>query len=322
MSTHRPHGQRVVDVHAHFIPEVYRTGLLAAGRDHPDGSPIPPWNAAAHIEQLDHLGIDVAMLSLSSPGLDVDGRPPFWARMVNDAGADIVANHPDRFGWLASLPLPDVDESLSELTRVEDELHPDGFALLTQVGDVYLGDPRLDPVMAELDRRAAVVFIHPTSPAGCQQVDGGRPAPLVEYLFDTTRAVVNLMLNGVFQRYPRIRWIVPHNGAAVASVLDRVQLFNDYVLRTPEAETVDAVLGRLYYEIGSSAPFPRAATALLGIARPDRLLLGTDVPYAPPLAVAQNLERLLSGELLRGNELTALVGGNAVRLFPRLGQAE
>lgn len=313
-----PESQRVVDVHAHFIPDAYRGGLLAAGKDHPDGSPIPPWDADAHLERLDQVGIDTAMLSLSSPGLDVDGRPTHWARVVNDAGASLVAEHPDRFGWLASLPLPDVDASLSELARAEDELDADGFALLTHVGGVYLGDPQLDPVMAELDRRAAVVFIHPTSPAGCSHVDLGRPAPLIEYLFDTTRAVVNMVLNRVFQRYPRIQWIVPHNGAALTSVVDRVQLFGDYVLRTPDAESVEDVLGRLYYEIGSSAPFPRAAEALLGIAGPDRLLLGTDLPYAPPPAVTQNLERLASGDLVRGNDLAALVGGNAERLFPRV----
>lgn len=305
----------VVDVHAHFVPEPYRAGLLAAGKDRPDGSPIPPWSAAAHLERLDELGIETAMLSLSSPGLDVDGRAEYWAELVNDAGAALAAEHPRRFGWFASLPLPDVEASLGELDRVAEQA--DGFALLTNHAGVYLGDPQLDPVMAELDRRQAVVFVHPTSPAGCGQVDQGRPAPLIEYLFDTTRAVTNLLLNRVVQRFAGIRWIIPHNGAALASVADRVQLFSDFILKAPDAEPVADVLARLYYEVGSSAPFPRAASALLELVGPDRLLLGTDLPYAPPPAVAANLARLRAGELVTG-DLTGLLSGNALRLFPRL----
>lgn len=308
-----------VDVHAHFVPAAYRAALLAAGMETPDGSPIPPWSVSAHLERLDELQLGTAMLSLSSPGLDFDGRPSYWAQVVNDVGAGLVTDHPDRFGWFASLPLPDIDASLVEIDRAAAELHADGFALLTHYSGSYLGDPRFDPVMSELDRRRAVVFVHPTSPAGCAAVDCGRPAPLIEYLFDTTRAVINLLLNRVFQRYPGIRWVVPHNGAALAAVTDRVQLFADHILHS-EGETVEAALARLYFEVGSSAPFPRAGASLLGLASPERLLLGTDLPYAPPPAVAANLTRLRDGELVKGAALAALLGGNARQLFARLAQ--
>ena len=313
----RPAPNSLVDVHAHFVPEPYRAGLLAAGKDRPDGSPIPPWSAAAHLERLDELGIETAMLSLSSPGLDVDGRPEYWARLVNDTGAALVADHPRRFGWLASLPLPDVTASMREMDRVT-EASADGFALLTNYAGVYLGDRLLDPVMAELDRRQAVVFIHPTSPAGCSHVDQGRPAPLLEYLFDTTRAVTNLMLNRVLQRFRGIRWIIPHNGAALTSIVDRLQLFSDYVLQATDTVPIRELLSRLYFEVGSSAPFPSTAASLVSAVGTERLLLGTDLPYAPPPAVAANLARILAGDLLTGDALAGLLGQNARWLFHRL----
>lgn len=314
-----PAAPRVVDVHAHFVPSAYREALVAAGNGHPDGSPIPPWSAASHVEMLDRLAITTAVLSASSPGPQVDGRPAYWARLLNEAGAATRAEHPGRFGWLASLPLPDVEASLAEIEHATGQLQADGFALLTHTEGVYLGDARLEPVMAELDRLGAVVFVHPTSPAGCQAVDMGRPAPLLEYLFDTTRAVVNLVLSGSLARFPHIRWIVPHNGALLAGVVDRVRLFQEHLVPGGLDLDARAALAGLYYEVGSSAPLPRTAAAARELASDDHLLLGTDVPYAPPVAVTQNVERLLAGELLSGEGLQMLCHGNADALFPYLG---
>lgn len=310
--------RRIVDVHAHFVPPDYRSALAAAGNQHPDGSPIPPWSADAHVEMLDRLEISTAMLSLSSPGVDVDGRPAYWARAVNEFGAGVRAAQPGRFGWLASLPLPDVDASLAEIAYASDELHADGFALLTHGQDAYLGDPSWEPVMAELNRRRAVVFVHPTSPCGCAHVDMGRPAPLLEYLFDTTRAIVNLVLSGVLQRHPEIRWIIPHNGAALPAVVDRVALFQQHILHSPDEIEITHALRRLYYEVGSSAPFPRTAEAARALTSDDHLLVGTDLPYAPPPAVEANLRRLVAGEILAGDGLDRLCHGIADFLFPGL----
>lgn len=137
---------RVIDVHAHFVPTEYREALVAAGNAFPDGSPIPEWSAQRHIELLDELGATTAMLSASSPGVEVDGHPAYWARFLNEAGAATRAEHPGRFGWLASLPLPDVDAALGELEYCAEQLHADGFALLTnQGGECILATQRLIP---------------------------------------------------------------------------------------------------------------------------------------------------------------------------------
>lgn len=172
--------------------------------------------------------------------------------------------------------------------------------------------------MEELDRRRATVFVHLTLPAGCCHVDMGRPAPLLEYLFDTTRAVVNLVLTGTLLRYPHIKWIVPHNGAALAGVVGRVSLFQREVLHSAAELDIGAALRGLYYEVDSSAPFPRTAAAVRGLTADDHLVLGTDLPYAPPPAVRDNAARLLAGEFVAGSSLERLRHGTAEELFPGL----
>lgn len=131
MKRQQPPVSRIKDVHPHFVPTEYREALVAAGNAFPDGSPIPEWSAQGHIELLDELGVTTAMLSASSPGAEVDRRPAYWARFLNEAGAPTRAEHPGRFGWLASLPLTDVDAALGELEYSAELLRADGFALLT-----------------------------------------------------------------------------------------------------------------------------------------------------------------------------------------------
>jgi predicted TIM-barrel fold metal-dependent hydrolase len=136
-----------VDVHAHFLPADYREALLANGHERPDGFPIlPEWSPEGHLEVLDRLGIGTAMLSVSSPGVALGEDAAAWARSVNETGAATVRAHPDRFGLLASLPLPDVDAALAELRHAFDRLGADGIALLTNVDGVYLGDERYEPL--------------------------------------------------------------------------------------------------------------------------------------------------------------------------------
>ena len=307
-----------IDVHAHFVPDGYVDGLAGVGVSAPDGAPIPSWSAAAHLASMDHLGIATAVLSLSSPGVTPFGRgAAAWARRANDEAAGITAAHPDRFHFFGTLPLPDVDAACVEATRVLDDLGAAGIALLTQTNGTYLGDSALDPLMAVLDRRSAVVFVHPTSPAGCDAVDQGHPAPFIEYLIDSTRAFVNLYVTSVLTRYPNIRWIVAHNGALLADLIDRVDLLGPLILPPgPERGTFVDAARRLYYEVGSSAPFPRAAPAAAALTDASHLLLGTDYPYAPPAAIEANVAALRAGRLVGGDQLHALLAENARSILP------
>jgi predicted TIM-barrel fold metal-dependent hydrolase len=304
-----------VDVHAHFVPNDYRAALLAAGHEHPDGvARIPDWDAAGHVEVLDRLGIGTALLSISSPGVHFgdDDAARGLARTVNEAGRRAARAHPGRFGLLAALPLPDVDGARAEIDHAFDELHADGVALLTNVGGTYLGDPALEPVFDELDRRRARVLIHPTSPVCWEPTALGRPRPMIEFLFDTTRAVTNLVLNGTIARHRNIAFIVPHAGAALPVVVDRIAAFSQILAGVDPATVVERDLAGLHYDL-AGFPLPRQLDALLAVTTLEHLHYGSDYPFTPePVAAA------LAHQLEERGDLTAQLTANTHHLFPHL----
>jgi predicted TIM-barrel fold metal-dependent hydrolase len=274
----------LIDVHAHFVTDSYIRQAGAAGHALPDGVPAwPRWSAEAHLDLMDRSGIDTAVLSVSSPGVFF-GDPRAareLAREVNEDGARIVREHPGRFGLFASLPLPDVDGALTEIAHAFDTLGADGVVLESNSHGVYLGDGRLDPVFAELDRRGAVVFVHPTSPVCWERSALGRPRPMVEFVFDTARTVTDLLFAGTLERCPNLKVVVPHCGGALPVLADRINGFMKLFM--PAGATApDAVaqLRGLYYDLAGPA-FPRQVPALLGLADPDRLLYGSDTTAGP-----------------------------------------
>lgn len=311
-----------LDAHAHYVTERYAEECRAAGHDHPDGMPgLPGWSVAAALEVMGTAGISAAVLSVSSPGVHfgadslAESRAARdLARHVNDAGAEIVALHPGRFGLSAVLPLPDVDGALTELGRAYGELSTDAIALETNYHGRYLGDPAFAPVLAELDARAAVVTLHPTSPPAAEHTTFGRPAPMIEFLFDTTRCVVDLALGGTLARYPQIRWIVPHGGAVLPVVAHRVAGMSR-LAGTPA--DMPAVLAGLYYDLAGTV-LPVALNALLEVAGPGRLLYGSDFPFTPAPAVAQLSAALRDTPALKNARLEPAPGSAAAALFPRL----
>ena len=314
---------RRIDTHAHYITPEYREALLAAGHARPDGIPaIPAWDPATTLALMDRLGIETAMLSISSPGVHFgdDEAARRLARLVNEQGRALVLAHPGRFGLFAALPLPDLDGALAELRYAFDVLQADGVVLETNYHGLYLGDERLETLFRALDEYRAVVFIHPTSPAcgGCGALALGYPQPMLEFIFDTTRAVVNLLLAGVTARYPGVRVIVPHGGAALPVVADRVVALLPGLGLTPpltEAELF-ARLRRLYYDLAGT-PVPRLLPALLSFADPTHLLYGSDYPFTPDALVARLLGKLEAADVSPGTRRLFL-RENAVALFPRL----
>lgn len=317
-----------IDVHAHFIPDAYRAAAIAAGHARPDGMPaIPAWSEQEMLAMMDRQRIRTALLSISSPGVhfgdDVAARK--LARAVNLEGARLKATHPGRFGFLASLPLPDVDGALAELAFALDELGADGFILESNSGGIYPGDPRFDPVYAELDRRSAVVLLHPTSPhcSSCSLPGPALPAPVLEFMFETTRAVTNLILTKCIERYPRLRIVIPHAGAALPALVDRIAMVTAIMpsMAGTSPEAILATLGKLYFDL-AGAPLPRLLPALRTFADPARLLYGSDWPFTPEPVVARLRKRL--DEELAGTpeELQAIFSGNARRLFPLLSAVE
>ncbi len=312
-----------IDVHAHFMPECYTEALAQHGLGQSDGGfPFPAWSAEAAIATMDRLEIATAIISVSSPSvnfLPVAGRPAL-CRAVNLAGHQLAVTHAGRFGLFASLPLPDIDAALKEIAFAFDDLGADGIVLETNINGEYLGSPRFAPVFAELNRRAAVLFVHPTSPVCPDSLMAGRPAPLIEFPFDTTRCFVDLLYRRVIQANPQIRFIVPHAGGALSALAARIASFANVPFIAPrpasEAEVFEALRG-LYYDLALST-HPSALTALRGIAPLDHILFGSDWPFAAEANVAHALTQLLQENGLDDGQIAALTRGNAEALFPRL----
>ncbi|MFJ1596574.1 amidohydrolase family protein [Streptomyces sp. NPDC088261] len=317
----RPPLHGAIDVHAHFITPRLRAAMEAAGHGQPDGMPaIPDWNPESALALMDRTGVAAAVLSVSSPGIGF-GDPAGireLARTVNEEGAVVVRTYPGRFGLLASLPLPDVSDALRETHHAFDTLHADGVVLHTHYAGRYLGDARYDPLMAELDRRAAVVLLHPTSPPHAEATSLGWPRPMLEFPFETTRAVTHLILRGVRDRFPAIRFIVPHAGAVLPSVADRLSVFALGV--GAESTDVFGALRGFYYDVAGFA-LPRLLPSLLTLADADRLLYGSDFPFTPGW-VAEGLAATLAGSGVLTPEQQALMQREtAAALFPRVASA-
>lgn len=300
---------RLFDVHQHVLPRSYLEGLAAAGIDsaREDGFPTPTWSDADLVRFADEMGIGYSVVSISSPHVvwERGEQGVELARHVNDELAAFCRAHPGRYGLATTLPLPDVAASLAEAERGFVELGAVGVKVPTNACGTYLGDSALDPLMAVLDERSAVVTIHPTKPSAVPAGQfAAEHAPLFEFLADTTRAVLNLVVHGTIERYPRVRWVVPHCGAFLPEVAHRMSGISRVLV--PAGMMADAdVLGNLrslYYDVAGDAE-PVMLDALLKVADPSHLLYGSDWPYTPaPLAKAK-LGALLEGphaDLMRG----------------------
>ncbi len=313
----------LVDVHAHFVTDRYITEAIRAGHGHPDGMPgWPTWSAAAHLELMDQCRIATSILSISSPGTHFgdDRAARDLARHVNDTAADITRTHPKRFGHFASLPLPDIDGALHELTRALDELGSDGVAIETNAGGVYLGDPRHDPLYAELHRRRAVVFVHPTSPPCAEAISLGRPRPMLEFLFDTTRTVSDLVFSGVLTRYPDIEWVFTHGGGTLPLLADRMELFRTFLDgpdTPPDDPTLQDQIATLWFDMAGT-PFPHQVPALVTAFGHDRVLYGSDYCWTPAAAAAAQVASLDTAPPPDGDSWRDLTTRNAQRLLHRL----
>ncbi len=312
----------LVDVHSHFLTETYVAAARGAGHHHPDGMPgWPTWSVRDHLALMDQCGTSRSLLSISSPGIHFgdDDAARELARSVNNEGAAIVAAQPDRFGHFASLPLPDIDASLAELAHALDELGSDGVTIETNTGGVYLGDPRYDPLYAALNERGAAVFVHPTSPPHAADLALGRPRPMLEFIFDTTRAVSDLVFSGAIIRYPDIRWVFTHGAGALPLLVDRMEMFR--MLLADEGRHADPAVpeqvGRLWFDMAGT-PFPRQVPAMTAAFGTERLLYGSDYCWTPAPATRAQLSSIDDAPQPEGDSWRALTTRNAQRLLPRL----
>jgi predicted TIM-barrel fold metal-dependent hydrolase len=302
-------------VHAHYIPQVYRDALVAAGQAQPDGIPaLPEWDEALALQAMDKLDVWLAILSISSPGVHFGDAAAAiaLARDVNEVGAQLARARPGRFGFFAVLPVPEIDAAVAETRYALDYLGADGISLLTNHHGMYLGDERLEPIFAEVATRASVVFIHPTSPPN-PAVAPGYAAPMLEFPFETTRSVTDLVLAGVLQRHPDLRVIVAHAGAALPVLPARVDMMAP-VLAHPDVPSLRAALHTLHFVL-AGAPVDEQLAALLAVADPWWLHYGSDFPFTPWQGCEFLAQQLQDSPLLDASNRDDVFRDNAFDLF-------
>jgi predicted TIM-barrel fold metal-dependent hydrolase len=313
----------VIDFHSHFIPQCYRDELSRLGMEAPDGMRgVPAWSEDLALGLMDRFGVDAALLSISSPGIHFGDQQAAnrLAGQVNSAGAELCDRHPNRFGFFATLPLPDIDASVRELRRSTQELGCAGVILLSNYRGIYLGDERLDPIFAELDKLGSLVFIHPTSPAAVSQLGGPWAAPIFEFQLDTTRAVANLLFSRTLERYPRIRYVIAHAGAALPALADRLDAVGNRLVKSDDGPIpVIEQLKRLHYDL-AGFPAPNHLPSLLSLVGPEQLLWGLDWPHTLESMIAQGVHAIESSPHMTPKVLDMAKRRNAARLL--YGEAE
>jgi predicted TIM-barrel fold metal-dependent hydrolase len=303
-----------IDVHHHFMPQFHIDSMTKPGR-RAAGSP-PKWSPALSLEDMDKSGIATSVLSIAQPGVwygDNVEESRGLARQLNEYGATMVKDHPGRFGLFACIAPPDVPGSLKEIEYALDTLKADGIGLLTSYQDKYLGDPSFAPVYEELNRRKAVIYVHPTTPDCCRGLVPGIPPSAIEYATDSTRTIAHLVFSGTAMKFPDIRWIFSHSGGTLPFLTGRfVRLAQERKLPIlPNGPLPE--FKKFHYELAQGNT-PGQIAALLKMVSISQVMYGTDYPFRDGTEV----NRGIADWGFSAADLRAIEYENAARLLPRI----
>ncbi|HKT19757.1 MAG TPA: amidohydrolase family protein [Stellaceae bacterium] len=300
-----------IDVHHHIAPAAY---LRESGEG--VGRALKTWSLAKSIEDLEEGGIATAILSVTqlSKHINNDAQRRSLARACNDEAARIVADHPGRFGMFAVLPLPDIEGSLKEIEYGLDRLKADGVGMYTCYHDKWLGDPLFDPVFAELDRRKAVIYVHPSIPDCCRNLVPGVADAAIEFGTDTTRAITRMVFSGASRRFPNLRIIWSHAGGTMPYLIERFVRMaqqREFAKLLPQGFMPEA--RRFFYDTAQVANHTTLACAREVV--PNRhFVFGSDFPYRTS---REHVEGLETCGVFNSAELDAIARGTVARLLPR-----
>jgi predicted TIM-barrel fold metal-dependent hydrolase len=345
-----------VDVHAHFVPDFYADALREAGHTPgPDGMPgIPSWDAKSHLQFMKENNIAKSILSISSPGVylnvpskDATKKAIKLARKVNKYGSEVKAKYPDKFGFFASLPLPDVKASLKEIDYLFTKLNPrpDGIVMMSNYYGLYLGDRDLEPVYEALNELNVTIFEHPTTP--CTQfnelrfdIDKNAPAisqqqwqalnrpvavrqfaaPTLDFPFDTARTFADLFYTRMPTKFPNLKWIMSHAGGGLIPTLDRIVTYSSLYpgLNLTEASMKETLAKNFYFDLAGPWPVNFAIPALLRWVDYTKIVWGSDTVFTPMASAAKlatAFDKDVSEVLKDPRQANAVRATNARRLF-------
>lgn len=308
-----------IDVHHHIYPRQF---MQHQEELNPKWGPQRPpaivkdWSPQFAVDQLDRNNVAVAILQMiSDPGVwfgDVNAAR-ILAREWNEYAAQMMRDFPKRFGMLAVVPMPDIDGTLEEIAYAFDTLHVDGVQFMSHYDHKYPGDKAFAPVLDELNMRKATVLVHPFLPPCHDILPGVRPRT-IEFPFDSTRAIVSLVMSGTTSRFPNIKFIFCHGGGALPGLAGRIEELTkdekDRSERVPNG--IEYELKKCYYEI-ANAYHPPTFAALQALAPESHILFGTDYPYVSIPAHVDGLAKVVPSPSTR----RAIERDNALAIFPR-----
>ncbi len=303
----RAGGPGIVDVHAHFQPNVLR----ALGMP----GPMASWSLQRHLDDMAAAGVTRSLLSVTTPGVPESGeRARTLARGINEDAAKLAADNPGRIGYFLALPMDDPDAALKEIEYGYDVLKAPGVGLFTSYGQYWLGDRRFDPVFEELNRRKAVVYVHPNTATCCTRLIPEVADTLIEYGTDTTRAISSYVYRGAARRFPEVRMIWSHSGGTMPFLIERFEGADRGAARNQVPEGFRATAAKFFYDIAQST-HAIPSQALKQLVSTDHIVFGSDFPFRTCLDHVQGLEaaRVYTAEELRG-----IYAGNVTRHLPEL----
>lgn len=289
----------VIDFHAHAILPSYINALktLKIDAQAEEGFPLPKWSVENHLQFMADAGIDYTILSMATPHIS-----DFAAvREINEEFAEICRRYPDKFGFVATLPLPNVESSIEEFYFATEKLGALGVKVASNSDGIYLGDEQLDEIFSVLNEKKSLVIIHP-SPARFlprNNVVTGKVMALFEYPADTTRAVLNILANKTLEKFPNLRIIVPHCGSFLPYMKQRAGAMFQMLASMNLMEPVNfsASLSKLFFDTAGD-PMPEQFDMLLKITSLDKIILGTDYPYVPAQVILKK-KKIFDEELTR-----------------------
>jgi predicted TIM-barrel fold metal-dependent hydrolase len=300
----------IVDVHHHYTSPAL-LAMMKGRRTHQTFN--EGWTLQKSLDAMDAAGVATAVVSTSDPGVyfgDYD-QAKALARDCNEYQARMVSDHKGRFGMFTTLPLPDIDNTLAEIAYGLDTLKAQGVGMMTSYGTRYLGDPAFVPVMEELNRRKAAVFVHPLQPACCTSVVPLVPDVVVEYGTETSRTIASLLMNHTTIKYPDVRFIFSHGGGAVPFLTFRFQRMvgGDEALMKDNPGGAIALIQKLYFDT-AQAWNQYSLPSLAKLMPAEHIVFGSDFPAASPLDTAKGLRAFVPDDALakieRGNALSIL----------------
>lgn len=304
-------------MHSHYISPGFAQFLDDYFDGQGDGVPTPHFSIDNYLSLMQEADIDYGVLSISSPHLSAapDEEMLKLTEEVNDYGANLTKSYKDKIGFFASLPLPLVEESVRAIDYALDVQNAHGFTLPTNARGIYLGDQRLDDILAKLNERHALVAIHPNEPKPINDdIKAEILTPLMEFFFDTTRTIIYMNQNNVFSRYPNIKWIVPHSGALLPIIVQRVDMGNKMFDVENQPDDLEQTMQSLYFDLAGKV-LPHQLPTLLTMVDENKIVYGADAPYTTDKVVKLLNDELESSSLLTDEQQQKFFYDNAQNLI-------